>query len=213
MRKIWITWIVCVLCVGMALSLAACGQDATPTEQEPTETVTEETRRNPIVRFTFSTGDVITVELFPDEAPITVANFLTYVNEGYYKGTVIHRVESIVIQGGGYVIKNNNYVNGKLKHDPIKGEFASNGVNNKVSHTAGTLSMARLPDDNDSATSEFFFCVTDYTYWDGDYAAFGRVVDESSLEAIRNISKTPTIEKTTFPSSPVIINSVQVISQ
>lgn len=200
--------LIATLCIGILLCLVACGQttETTPSDADQTSDAAKD---NPIVEFRFSTGDVVTVELYPDEAPITVQNFLTYVRENFYVGTVIHRVESIVVQGGGMTIKNGALVD-KATHDPIKGEFSSNGVNNRVSHTAGTISMARS--SINSATSQFFFCPVDYPYWDGDYAAFGHVVDQSSLDAIVRLSKVKT-DGSNRPVSDIIIRSVRIISE
>lgn len=220
MRKIGLVLVVIVMALTMASAFAACGEHETQTTIEQTNGGTTQTNAgdtaqtgNPVVRFEFSTGDVVTVELYPDEAPITVENFLTYVREGFYKGTVIHRVEKgLVVQGGGYVIKNNAYTAKDATHPPIKGEFAANGVENHVSHTAGAISMARTY-VADSATSQFFFCPADYTGWDGNYAAFGHVVDEESLAAIVRLSRYETISGTTYPATAIVIRSVAVVEK
>lgn len=210
MKKILILAIICCIC--LTLSLAACGQ--TPQNTEATDqgeaTASDQSAlprgTNPIVQFKFRTGETITVELYPDQAPISVANFLTYVEEGYYVGTVIHRVESYVVQGGGYVIKNNSYTYKGNTHDAIKGEFASNGVANSVPHVAGAISMARTGDP-DSATSQFFFCPIDMrSQWDGNYAAFGKVTDDESLAVIQSLTQVPTTS--TYPNYAIIIDSV-----
>lgn len=203
---------VCILVLLLALPLlgmAAC-TDGNATEPSVSDNAdnANPTAERPRVQFVFNTGDVITVELYPEQAPITVANFLTYVREGFYRGTVIHRVEPYVVQGGGYVIKNYAYTPISATHAPIKGEFLANGVENYVSHTAGTISMART-NDPDSASSQFFFCPVDYTGWNGYYAAFGHVVDQESLEAIVRMSQVEA--NNTFPASPLIINSVKVL--
>ena len=209
MKRVLTTLVIVILCVCMALALSACGEEPAENNNEGT---TAETG-NPIVRFTYSTGDVITVELYPDEAPISVANFLTYVREGFYPGTVIHRVENYVIQGGGYVIKNYAYTPKSATHEAIKGEFSANGVENKVPHTAGAISMARTTDP-DSATSQYFFCPVDMrASWDGSYAAFGHVVDEASLEAIVRLSKYETLSGSTYPASAIVLRSVEIIEQ
>ena len=203
MKKVITYVVIGVLCLAMALALAACGDKETQTQEQ----------QNPVVRFTFSTGDVVTVELYPDQAPITVANFLTYVREGYYKGTTIHRIESYVVQGGGYIIKEYAYADKGGTHDPIKGEFATNGVANSVSHTAGAISMARTTAP-DSATSQFFFCPVDMSaQWDGNYAAFGHVTDDESLAAIVRLSKMATVSGSTYPASPIVIRSVEIIAE
>ena len=114
----------------------------------------------------------ITVELYPDIAPITVENFLKLVDEGFYDGLTFHRIISgFMIQGGD---PNHNGTGGS--GETIKGEFASNGVENSLSHERGVISMARA-NDPDSATSQFFIMHADAAYLDGNYAAFGKVTD------------------------------------
>lgn len=138
----------------------------------------------------------IKVELDADTAPITVTNFIKLVEDKYYDGTTFHRIiEGFMMQGGiGKDTKT------------IKGEFASNGVENNISHTRGTISMART-DDKNSASSQFFIVHMDSTSLDGNYAAFGHVtegmdvVDEICMKAdksddngIQPTSKRPVIE-------------------
>ena len=210
MKRVLTILLICTLCLAFATALAACGE--TPV-QEPHSQEEETVKGNPIVQFSFHTGDVITVELYPDAAPITVANFLQYVNEGFYTGTVIHRVGTSVVQGGGYVYRNGRYEERTATHAAITGEFSDNGVTNNVSHTAGAISMARTTVFN-SATSQFFFCPYDHTGWDGQYAAFGHVVDEDSLAAIRrlsNVEHSVSTDGTGTPYEPIIVRSVKVI--
>lgn len=115
---------------------------------------------------------VITIELYPDIAPISVSNFLKLAKSGFYNGTVFHRViRDFVIQGGDPT--------GTGAGGPgwsIKGEFAANGVKNDLKHTRGVLSMARAM-DYDSAGSQFFIMHADAPHLDGEYAAFGKVTD------------------------------------
>ena len=126
---------------------------------------------NPKVIFSTTLGD-ITIELYSDKAPVTVKNFLTYVDEGYYSGTIFHRViPGFMIQGGGMT----EDMNPKKNHPPIKNE-ADNGLLNKRE----TLSMARTQDIN-SATSQFFINIKDNTFLDHSsrdygYAVFAKVV-------------------------------------
>ncbi|MCR5787967.1 MAG: peptidylprolyl isomerase [Bacilli bacterium] len=113
----------------------------------------------------------IELELNADEAPITVTNFIKLVNDGFYDGLTFHRImDGFVAQGGGYDIDGN-----KRLTDSIKGEFSANGIANGISHTRGTISMARRNNDYNSASSEFFIMHKDATYLDGGYAAFGHV--------------------------------------
>lgn len=130
-------------------------------------------------------GKVMKGELYPEIAPITVENFIGLIDKNFYDGLIFHRViPGFMIQGGGYD-RNLNH-----KDCPsIKGEFASNGVKNDLLHTRGVLSMARtyVPD---SASSQFFIMHEDAPHLDGDYAAFGKIVE--GLDVVDEIANTPT---------------------
>ena len=125
-----------------------------------------------MVRIEMENGGIIDIELYPEVAPITVKNFEKLVSEGFYDGIIFHRViEGFMIQGGdplgmGY----------GGSDEKIKGEFLLNGVPTSLSHTRGVVSMARAQDP-DSASSQFFICHADATFLDGQYAAFGKVVN------------------------------------
>ena len=128
-------------------------------------------KNNPVATITMKNGDKIIIELFPEKAPNTVANFIELANSGFYDGLTYHRTErNLLIQGGD---PDGNGTGGPGYS--IKGEFAANGVNNDISHVRGTLSMARA-NHPDSAGSQFFIVLSDYPAWDGSYAAFGSVV-------------------------------------
>ena len=128
-------------------------------------------------------GDVMKAELYPDIAPITVQNFLDLVGKGFYDGTIFHRViRGFMIQGGD---PDGNGTGGPGYS--IKGEFASNGVTNDLKHTAGVLSMARAQDP-DSAGSQFFIMHADAPHLDGDYAAFGKIIE--GQEVVNRIAET-----------------------
>ena len=117
-------------------------------------------------------GKQIKLELYPDVAPITVENFEKLVKQGFYDGLIFHRVISgFMIQGG---CPDGTGMGGPGWH--IKGEFAANGVKNDLKHTRGVISMARaqMPD---SAGSQFFIMHEDAPYLDGQYAAFGKVIE------------------------------------
>lgn len=117
-------------------------------------------------------GKLIKLELYPEAAPITCENFINLVNEGFYDGLIFHRVISgFMIQGG---CPEGTGMGGP-KHN-IKGEFSANGVPNPVKHTRGVISMARSQMPN-SAGSQFFIMHQDATHLDGQYAAFGKVVE------------------------------------
>lgn len=129
-------------------------------------------KQNPVVTFTMYDGSVMKAELYPEIAPNTVNNFLSLVNSGFYNGIIFHRViEGFMIQGGDPT--------GTGRGGPgyaIKGEFKSNGFNNTLKHTRGVLSMARsmMPD---SAGSQFFIMHDVAPHLDGQYAAFGKLIE------------------------------------
>lgn len=130
-------------------------------------------------------GDVIKAELYPDVAPITVENFVNLINKNFFDGLIFHRViAGFMIQGGGYDADGNH-----KDAESIKGEFASNGVENNLKHTRGVLSMARTMFPN-SASSQFFIMHQDAPHLDGQYAAFGKVTD--GMDAVDKIAETAT---------------------
>lgn len=129
--------------------------------------------QNPVITITMENGSVIKAELYPEVAPNTVNNFLSLAGKGFYDGLIFHRVISgFMIQGGdpeGSGMGGPGY--------SIKGEFRRNGFkDNTLRHTAGVLSMARAQNPN-SAGSQFFIMHKDAPYLDGEYAAFGKVVE------------------------------------
>ena len=122
----------------------------------------------------------IKVELDADSAPITVTNFVNLAKDGFYDGLTFHRImEGFMMQGGDPA---GNGTGGS--DETIKGEFASNGVENPISHKRGTISMARAQDP-DSGSSQFFIVHEDSTFLDGDYAAFGTVTE--GMDIVDNI--------------------------
>lgn len=125
----------------------------------------------------------IILELYRDNAPITVDNFVKLVNAKFYNGLTFHRIINNFMVQGGDPLKNGT---GGSKNT-IKGEFSSNGVNNKISHKRGVISMARNQDMN-SASSQFFIMHKDNTSLDGNYAAFGKVI--SGIEVVDKIEET-----------------------
>lgn len=143
--------------------------------------------KNPIAVLTFTDGSVIRMELYPELAPITVNNFIKLCNLGFYDGLTIHRVSpGFVIQGGAPDSKPSGGANWT-----IEGEFASNGVDNPISHTRGTVSMARTSYDKNSASSQFFIVLNDQaaSSLDGEYAAFGRVLDARSMAVVDAVAE------------------------
>ncbi|MCR4888372.1 MAG: peptidylprolyl isomerase [Ruminococcus sp.] len=130
-------------------------------------------------------GKKIKIELYPDIAPISCENFEKLVKQGFYDGLTFHRVISgFMIQGG---CPNGTGTGGPGWH--IKGEFAANGIKNDLKHTRGVLSMARAQDP-DSAGSQFFIMHEDASYLDGQYAAFGKVVE--GMDVVDEIAETAT---------------------
>ena len=156
---------------------------------------------NPIVTITMENGDVMKAELYPEIAPNTVNNFISLIKKGYYDGLIFHRViRGFMIQGG---CPYGSGTGGPGYH--IKGEFSSNGFKNDLKHDRGVLSMARsmMPD---SAGSQFFIMHMPAPHLDGEYAAFGKIIE--GIEVVDKIA-----EVKTFGSSPYhkqIMKSVTV---
>jgi len=147
--------------------------------------------QNPVFTITMSDGREMKGELYPDIAPQSVGNFTALANSGFYDGLIFHRViPGFMIQGGdpkGIGIGGPGYC--------IKGEFAANGISNPLKHTYGVLSMARsmMPD---SAGSQFFIMTSDSPHLDGQYAAFGKVLEgmdvaEDIVKSRRDASDRP----------------------
>ncbi|MCM1300064.1 MAG: peptidylprolyl isomerase [Firmicutes bacterium] len=145
-------------------------------------------------------GKEIKLELYPEKAPITVANFEKLVSEGFYDGLTFHRVISgFMIQGG---CPNGNGTGGPKER--IKGEFLANGVPNDLKHTRGVISMARTMDPN-SAGSQFFIMHQDSPHLDGQYAGFGKVVE--GMDAVDEIAASET-DYSDKPLKPVVIKRI-----
>lgn len=157
-----------------------------------------------------SNGEKINLELYPDLAPQTVANFVALAKSGKYDGTIFHRViKDFMIQGGGYDLGFN-----AVDADNIVGEFSANGYENGLSHTRGVISMARAQDYN-SASSQFFIMHKDTPSLDGQYAAFGRVIDDSSMAVVDSVASVSTgvisqIGFSDVPVNPVVIKTITV---
>lgn len=149
---------------------------------------------NPIVTITMKGGDVIKLELYPEIAPNTVNNFISLVKKGYYDGIIFHRViEGFMIQGG-----DPKGVGSGGPGYSIKGEFAKNGFKkNNLRHARGVISMARTMMPN-SAGSQFFIMHQNAPHLDGQYAAFGKVI-----EGIGVVDKIATVE-TDYSDKPVV---------
>ena len=199
--------------LSIMMLLASCGKgsdNSTPTPA-PASTPDPELVKNKITAtIELEDYDDITLELYPDLAPETVENFVELAEDGFYDGTVFHRViEDFMIQGGGY---DENLK--QKKASDVKGEFAANGFENTLSHVRGVISMARAQ-DMDSATSQFFIVQQDATYLDGQYAAFGIVTD--GMDVVDEIASVRTGSVAAsgmedVPVDPVIIETITIDS-
>ena len=201
-------WICMLLAAVLTLSLlAGCEK----TEPAPAAAESASDVQHSLVLFTMENGGTFKIELYPEYAPKTVENFLKLVSEGFYDGLTFHRVvDDFMAQGGDPALS------GKKTADSIYGEFASNGfAQNTLHHDRGVISMARtnMPD---SASSQFFICYSD-TYagsLDGNYAAFGKVIE--GMETVDDFLK---VERTyngfdtspATPVTPIVIAHAEVV--
>ena len=166
---------------------------------------------DPVATITMADGGVIRVRLYPAAAPNTVANFVELANSGFYDGLTFHRVISgFMIQGGdpdGVGTGGPGY--------SIAGEFSANGVENNLSHTRGVISMARSS-AFDSAGSQFFIMHADGTYLDGQYAAFGEVIDGmdavDAIAAVQTGANDKPVEDVVIQSITVETNGVEYVA-
>ena len=208
MKKLYL-----ILLIGICLFLGGCGSDYTVGDiegyhYEETEEVTD------YVKILTNKNKVILIELYPDIAPITVANFQKLVSEKFYDNLLFHRViKDFMIQTGDPL------ANGTGGSDEtIKGEFKANGVENNLKHEEGVVSMARADDQNpdttedfNSASSQFFICVNsndNIGYLDGNYAAFGKVI--AGYDNVLEISKVAT-DDNDKPTVRQIMQSVRFV--
>jgi peptidyl-prolyl cis-trans isomerase B (cyclophilin B) len=196
--------------LSFVMILTSCGSSsdstsATPAPSTPDPELVKNTIEATIV---LEDGDEIELELYPDLAPETVENFVELAEDGFYDGTIFHRViEDFMIQGGGY---DENLK--EQKASTIKGEFAANGFENTLSHTRGVISMARAQ-QFDSASSQFFIVQEDATYLDGQYAAFGIVTE--GMDVVDDIASTRTGSVTSsgmddVPVNPIVIETITI---
>ncbi len=156
--------------------------------------------QNPVITIEMEDGGIIRAELYPDTAPNTVNNFLSLVQKGFYNGLIFHRViEDFMIQGGcpeGSGMGGPGY--------SIKGEFTENRFQNELKHTEGVLSMARSMHP-DSAGSQFFIIHKTSPHLDGNYAAFGKVIE--GMDVVNRIAETDT-DYSDRPIVPQVIRSM-----
>ncbi len=172
--------------------------------QKPTEELP-----SPIVTIEMEDGNKISLELYPNVAPLAVTNFVSLIQSGFYDGNKImfHRIiPGFMIQGGDPT----NTGTGGSEHK-IMGEFSQNGIENDISHQRGVLSMARSQDLN-SASSQFFIMQADNPSLDGLYTAFGRVTDDSSMAVVDKIASIAT-DSSDRPLLNYMIKSITVDTQ
>lgn len=201
MKKSKLLKVIVMICM-MTLVLVGCGKKTSTTSEKEKEQYTakessaeqdasKETAAETsgeylsgkhVVNIVIKDKGTIVVELDADKAPITVTNFVNLAKEGFYDGVVFHRIiNGFMMQGGD---PTGTGMGGAEKN--IKGEFASNGVANSLSHTRGAISMARATDP-DSASSQFFIVHEDSEFLDGDYACFGYVTE--GMDIVDDICK------------------------
>ena len=166
---------------------------------------------HPIIKIAVKNYGTMTAELYPEMAPLTVANFVKLAKENFFEGLIFHRViRGFMLQGGGY-----NEAMEEKHTAAIRGEFAANGFKqNTLKHTKGVLSMARTSDPN-SASSQFFVMHEPAPYLDGQYAAFGKVTDgEDIIDRIANV-KTGNYGwyMQDVPMEAVVIEKIEVVSE
>ena len=166
---------------------------------------------NPKIEIIVKDYGTMKAELYPETAPITVANFLKLIEEKFFDGLIFHRViPGFMIQGGGFDESFNQ------KHaESIRGEFSGNGfAQNTLKHTRGVLSMART-NDPDSASSQFFVMHRDAPYLDGQYAAFGALTD--GFDVLDKIALTRTGNRGWYmqdvPVENVVIETIRLVDQ
>ena len=205
-----------ILAVLLTVSLVGCKPKSqteqtgavTTSNQPPKEPIEEKPMSNTQVRLTTNYGDIV-IELDADKAPITTANFLNYVEQGFYDGTIFHRViTGFMIQGGGFTPD----MKQKKTNPPIKNE-ASNGLKNK----RGTIAMARTSNP-DSATAQFFINLVDNGFLDyvagknPGYAVFGKVIEGmDTVDKIAAVKTGKSAGMDDVPTKPVVIESAKLV--
>lgn len=170
----------------LSIPLASCGKALNTME-----------KTNPVMMIKFEDYDPIVIELYYSDAPNTVKNIISLINQKYYDGAIFHRViKDFMIQGGA----------GSGSACKISGEFSENGFTNNIKHVRGAISMARTSDP-DSATSQFFIVHKTSSYLDGKYAAFGMLIDGfETLDAIANVET----DYTDRPLTEIVIKTITI---
>ena len=162
-----------------------------------------------MVTITMENGKQIKIELYPEYAPISCENFEKLAKEGFYDGLTFHRImDGFMAQGGS---SDGKGIEGS--DETIKGEFSANGfTQNTLSHTRGVVSMARANDYN-SASSQFFICYDDCSFLDGEYAAFGKVIEGMEVvDAFLDVERTYNSSgELASPVEPIVIKTMEII--
>lgn len=205
MKKIWKRLTVLLLTAAAFALLASCGKQQKADDGDGEAVDGEHVYHH--VEIAIKDYGTVKVELDATVAPITVENFVKLAGEGFYDGLTFHRIiKGFMIQGGS---PNGTSVGGS--GETIKGEFSANGVDNKLSHTRGAISMARSS-KNDSASSQFFIVHEDNVFLDGKYACFGYVTE--GMEVVDAICEAVPVEDdngTVLKENQPVIESVKVI--
>jgi peptidyl-prolyl cis-trans isomerase B (cyclophilin B) len=192
-----------ILCLAMMLvCFTACGDKTAPENDSDKNVNTSSGLHH--VEMVIKDYGTIKLELNADEAPITVQNFIDLANDGFYDGIGFHRLDKdFVLQGGD---PDGDGIGGSDKS--IKGEFAANGVQNNISHKRGVISMARTGNP-DSASSQFFICLEDSTFLDGNYAAFGYITE--GMDIIDQVRDTTPESGSISKDQQPVIETIRVI--
>lgn len=209
MKKNKVICVVVFFC--MIVMLVGCGTSGnTITTPEPTGEVGEYLSDKHYAEIEIEGFGVIKLELDADIAPISVTNFVQLAKDGFYDGLTFHRIiDGFMIQGGDGTTNTNGE---EKKCEPIKGEFSSNGIENNLLHERGVISMARIAKQNNSADSQFFIVQTDSPHLDGDYAAFGKVIE--GMEIVDEIcEKTPVLDQngTVSQENQPVIQTIRIV--
>lgn len=207
--KKYISLLLAALLMLSVFAFAGCSSDKTDennNDESASDTTTDSAY--PVATITVKDYGVMKIELYNDKAPNTVLNFISLANKGFYNGLTFHRVyKGFMIQGG--------CPDGTGGGDPgysIKGEFSGNGVENDLAHTRGVISMARSKSP-DSAGSQFFIMHQDAPHLDGQYAAFGKVIEGLDvLDKIADAEVTLNMSsgEMSTPVTKIIIESITV---
>lgn len=199
MKKFLIKGCALILVLSTLLALSACGKN---------NAQSQDTADNK-VKVEMENDESFVIELYPEYAPETVANFKKLVSDGFYDGLTFHRVVDDFMAQGGDPAGNGSGGSDKK----IKGEFAQNGFKqNTLSHTRGVISMARS-NNPDSASSQFFICYSDEcTFLDGQYAAFGKVIEGmDTVDGFLKVERTAnSMGEKAVPKTPIVIKSISI---